>query len=287
MLMTTKAHPLRRCFSTLGCVDLSFPQICELAGEFGIPGIELRGIGGRMDLPAYCAEQKLTPADMNALCRQHRTRLIVGGSSVKLVSATEKDREELLDFGEWEQALRMPYIRVFGGGTWGNALTDSDFRRAVEFVNWWRRERNARGWTVDLLLETHDAFSASEPCLVLNQRLEQPLNLIWDSHHTWRVGGEPPDSTWQKIGTLVRHVHIKDSVDRPSARHPYTYVLPGDGQMPLCEVMALLAKAEFGGFVSLEWERHWHPYLPPIREALGRLKAQSWFAPSASEVHAR
>ena len=280
--MTVPLEPraLRRCFSTLGCADLSFPEICQLAGEFHIPALELRGIGGRMDMPQYCAEQNLTPAQLQTLARQSQTRVLVVGSSVKLTSADEKDRTELLTLGAWAEGLHAPYVRVFGGGTWGQPLTDAEYAHAVKLVQWWRQEKAARQWQVDLILETHDAFSGSAPCLKLNQFLAQPLYLIWDTHHTWRIGGEAPEATWKQIGALVRHVQVKDSVDKPSARHPYTYVLPGDGQMPLREVIALLQREKFDGFVSLEWERHWHPYLPPMREALARLQSLNWFATS-------
>ena len=278
MTALLEPHRLRWCFSTLGCVELSFSQICELAGEFHIPGLELRGMGGRMDMPEYCVAEKLTPERMLDICQRQQTQLVVAGSSVKLTSAAAKDRTELLSLGAWAEALRIPFVRVFGGGTWGQPLTEADYARAVELVNWWRAEKAARHWQVELILETHDAFSASEPCLNLNQRLAQPLHLIWDTHHTWRVGCESPAHTWEKIGELVRHVQIKDSVDRPSARHPYTYVLPGDGQMPLRDVIALLRREKYAGFVSLEWERFWHPYLPPLREALARLASEAWFA---------
>jgi sugar phosphate isomerase/epimerase len=278
-----EAHQLRRCFSTLGCADLALPEISELAGEFRIPGIELRGIGRRMDLPEYCAAQGLTPSRMGEICRRHQTRPVVAGSSVKLASASEKDRAELLAFGAWADAWEIPYVRVFGGGSWEQPLSEAEWLCAAELVNWWRRERASRGWRVELLLETHDAFSASAPCLQLNERLAEPLNLIWDSHHTWRVGGESLETTWKRLGPLIRHVHLKDSVDRPSARHPYTYVLPGDGQMPMAEVIALLKRRNFDGFVSLEWERAWHPDLPPLREALNRLQDLNWYENGAVE----
>jgi len=248
-----------------------------MAGEFGIPGIELRGSGGRMDMPQYFAEEHLTPARMWELCQPEQTRIVVAGSSVKLTDASDQARAELLNFCSWADAMRIPYVRVFGGGTWEKSLTDADFAIAVEFINWWRQEKTARQWEVELLLETHDAFSGSGPCLKLNRLLAQPLRLIWDSHHTWRIGGESPESTWKQIGSLVRHVQVKDSVDRPSARHPYTYVLPGEGEMPLSEVMGVLVREGFSGFVSLEWERFWHPYLPPLRDALAVLQTQDWF----------
>lgn len=278
-----KTAGLRWSFSTLGCAELTFPEICELAGDFRMDGIELRGIAGRLDLPQYCQESGWTPARMLEACRRQRTRLVVAGSSFKLTSSREKDRAELLQFCAWADALGIPYVRVFGGGTWGQPLGEADYTRAVEVMSWWRAERLARGWSVELLLETHDAFSGSAPCLELMERLPQPLPLIWDSHHTWRLGGETPAHTWSRLERWIRHVHLKDSIDQPSARHPFTYVLPGAGQMPMDEVIALLRTSGFRGFVSLEWERLWHPYLPPLREALLQLQKQPWFEIPAHE----
>ena len=152
--MTARLEPggLRRCFSTLGCVELSFPGICELAAEFEIPGIELRGISGRMDMPQCCAEQGLSPEKIQEVCQRCRTQLLVAGSSLKLTGASEKERNELVEICGWADALRIPYVRVFGGGTWGKPLTDADYTRAREFVAWWRKEQAAHNWRVELLL---------------------------------------------------------------------------------------------------------------------------------------
>ncbi len=92
MTARLEAFGRRRCFSTLGCVELSFSEICELAAEFGVPGLELRGIGGRMDMPQYCAEQGLTTARTQEICRRCQTELVVAGSSVKLTTASDKER---------------------------------------------------------------------------------------------------------------------------------------------------------------------------------------------------
>ena len=78
-------------------------------------------------------------------------------------------------------------------------------------------------------------------------------------------------------GAGVVHVHVKDSVSRPSARHPYTYVLPGDGEFPAAPLFAELRAGGFDGPVSLEWERMWHPYLPPLDEALRVAGARGWW----------
>src|SRR6266487_320031 len=101
--------PLRRCFSTLGCADLEFHEICALAGEFRIPGIELRGLGHRMNMPEYCAERGLLPSRLRDICRRFHTSPTVAGSSFKLTCAAESDRAELLALCAWAEDWGIPY----------------------------------------------------------------------------------------------------------------------------------------------------------------------------------
>jgi hypothetical protein len=45
----------------------------------------------------------------------------------------------------------------------------------------------------------------------------------------------------------------------------------------MAPLVAELKAAEFSGPVSLEWERMWHPYLPPLDEALAVAAARGWW----------
>jgi sugar phosphate isomerase/epimerase len=267
---------LRWGISSLGCGELTLPDMCGLAGRFGIDALELRSVAGRLDLPAYLAETYPDPAAVRALLGEAGVRVVVLDSSFKLVGGSVAEREELRAFACWADALQAPYIRVFGGGTMERGLSGDDLRQAAAHVDWWSREKAARGWKADLILETHDGFSAADRCLALQDRLAGALPVLWDTHHTWKLGGEEPAATWRRLGPLVRHVHIKDSVSIPSARHPYSYVMPGTGEFPALETLDLLAADGYGGVVCLEWERKWHPYLPPLEEALAALPAAAW-----------
>jgi sugar phosphate isomerase/epimerase len=270
--------------STLGCAELPLPQICKLLSEFGLQELEIRAVDGRIDLPRWAVDTGWPPYRATALLAKHDIQFRVAGSSFKLVSNDEKSRTEFLAFCGWADSWGARYVRAFGGGTWGQALTEADYGRAARTIAWWRRKKKERGWHVELLLETHDAFSASGPCRNLLARLRQPIGIIWDSHHTWRLGGESPRESWSQLSKWIRHIHVKDSIAKPSERHPFTYVLPGDGEMPLEQIVDVLGEHHFTGTVSLEWERLWHPYLPPLREALTRLQAQPWFLASAKSV---
>jgi sugar phosphate isomerase/epimerase len=276
--MTAQPDALTWGFTTLGCPELGLPGVCELAAAFRFPEVELRVLERRVDLPQYAREHGWTPARAAALFKEHRVRLCVASSDFRLIgSAAGPAREAFLDFCGWAESWGATYVRVFGGGEWGKALAPAQFKEAAAAVAWWRAEREVRGWQVDIVLETHDAFSASEPCRRLAGYLDEPLGIIWDTHHTWRLAGETPEESWQIISPLVRHVHIKDSSDTPSGRHPYTYVLPGDGKAPLAEAIGLLRANHYRGAISFEWERHWHDYLPPLAAALARLREQPWF----------
>lgn len=270
--------------STLGCPEFSLPEICDLLSEFDLRDLEVRAVDGRMDLPQWAVDTGWPPLRATALLAKHQIRFRVADSSFKLVGNDEKSRADMVAFCQWADSWGAPYVRAFGGGTWGEPLTEADYHHAVQAITWWQQEKQRHGWRIELLLETHDGFSASGPCRNLLARLREPIGIIWDSHHTWRLAGESPRETWAQLGTSIRHVHVKDSIAKPSARHPYTYVLPGNGDMPLKQVAELLSEHQFAGTISLEWERLWHPYLPPLREALARLEAQPWFATSVKAV---
>jgi sugar phosphate isomerase/epimerase len=126
------------------------------------------------------------------------------------------------------------------------------------------------------MVETHDAFLAG-PALERLLAAAPAVELLWDAHHTWRKAGEAPAETWRAIRGRTVHVHVKDSVPVPSARHPFTYVRPGEGGFPILELRAVLERDGYGGAVSLEWERQWHPYLPPLEEALQAMTERGWW----------
>ena len=58
--------------STLGCAELSLPQICELLGEFGLHELEIRAVDGRMDLPKWAVDVGWSPQQAKFLFAKHQ-----------------------------------------------------------------------------------------------------------------------------------------------------------------------------------------------------------------------
>jgi len=258
-------------FSTLGCPELSLEEITVLAKRFNLGQVELRAISDRMDLPVLFAEHYQTPKALRQWLQEHRMEICSLDSSAKLAGCTPEAKAELLQFAEWADALGVPGIRVFDGGQFSPQLEETYKEEATGFLSWWNTEKERHAWKVDLIIETHDALCTAANCLDLAEAATGPVWILWDAHHTWRKAGEDPMQTWASIKPMVRHIHFKDSIDKPSARHPFTYTHLGEGEFPLEALFRQLAQDSFSGPVSLEWERKWHPYLDPLDQALEKL----------------
>ena len=48
----------------------------------------------------------------------------------------------------------------------------------------------------------------------------------------------------------------------------WQYVLNGEGEIPLAEILGLLRRQGFDGWLSYEWEKKWHPELASAEVAL-------------------
>jgi sugar phosphate isomerase/epimerase len=263
-----------RCFSTLGCPDLSLDETLALATRHGVDAVELRALGGTVELPKYFAAEFGSPGKLAARVRGQSVRIASLDTSLHLAGGAAGERDAFLEFLPWAEALGVPWLRVFDGKA--PLAEPRAIAEAAESVGWWRELRRARGFQADIMVETHDVlFTAAA---IRRFLVAAPgTAILWDAHHTWKKGGEEPVATWRDIWAAVPHVHVKDSVAVPSARHPFTYVLPGDGAFPIAPLLAALNADAFAGAVSLEWEKLWHPHLPPLDVALSTAAQRRWW----------
>ncbi len=264
---------MTRCFSSLGCPDFSLDEVLALARREAIPQVELRALGGSVDLPAYFAAHHGKPAGLADRLRDEPVRVVAIDTSLKLAGSGDADWRKTTDeFLPWVEAIGGVRLRVFDGGRTGG---DDEIAAMAARLAWWQELRRARGWRSELMVETHDSLFTAAAV----QRLiaaSPGASILWDSHHTWKRGGEDPVATWRALAPHVVHIHVKDSVSRPSERHPYSYVLPGTGEFPAAPLMRVL-ETEYRGTLSLEWEKLWHPYLGSMADALTSARERNWW----------
>jgi sugar phosphate isomerase/epimerase len=269
----------KRAFSTLGCAEFDLPATLALAARHGLDAIEIRAMGGTVDLATYFEAAYGTPARLASVLANSPVRVCALDTSLRLIGATPESREAFLRYVPWAEAAGVPALRVFDGGVSGDA---AEIEQALATLAWWQERARHEGWSVDVEIETHDAFADVD---ALARFLEAAPNcqLLWDSHHTWRKGGCNPVEVWKLVQLHTRHIHVKDSIAKPSDRFPYSYVLPGAGEFPMTKLLQALDESSYDGIISLEWERLWHPDLPPLEDALAYAAQTGWW-PAALSV---
>lgn len=261
-----------RGFSTLGCVELSLDAAMALGAANGLSRMELRGLDGSLDLPTALVRSCGTPREASARMATAPVSIAALDTSWRLIGSGRPARQDLLSYAAWAEAVGARWLRVFDGGT---TLARDELEAAAAWLAGWRELRESEGLRVDLMIETHDTLLDAARIGHFVAAMPGPApSLLWDAHHTWRKGGEDPLVTWPAIRHHVVHVHVKDSLRTPDGSWRYT--LPGDGDFPMLGLRQALAQ-DFAGTVCLEWERHWHPELPPLSAALEAADRRGWW----------
>jgi sugar phosphate isomerase/epimerase len=263
-----------RAFSTLGCPEADLRTALALAERYNVEAIELRSLGDTVNLPNYLASEYGTPESFAQHMREQKVRVVSLDTSLHLADAKTSERDQFLAFVPWAEAAEIKWLRVFDGAPKGHDRPA--IHAALDTVRWWRDVRNDNGYKVDIMVETHNQLLTAHAIADFVAAAPKTA-ILWDAHHTWKQGQEDPVATWRAIAPHVVHVHVKDSVPIPTAKHPYKYVLPGEGDFPMAKLRAALEADRFTGPVSLEWEKLWHPELPSLDEALQAAVEKKWW----------
>lgn len=254
---------MKLAFSTLGCPDWDIQTVIDNAVAYGFDGVEIRGIGDTLDvttLPEFTTSRQET-------ARWFRDAGIVVAcfsSSVMMTGLSKKDFDkalsELKRYAELCETFQTRYIRIFGGtkGTrsWEEAIEEAcaNLNRMILIV----KDTPAR-----IVVETHDDWMAGEHFRRVMEDVNSPFaGVLWDVNHPYMFIGESPQRTWQEISPWVWHTHWKDSIPRQEYEHGFAPCLMGEGVLPHGEILELLKRRHYDGYLSLEWEKRWHAEIP-------------------------
>jgi sugar phosphate isomerase/epimerase len=255
-------NPLRIAFSTLAFPDATLAEATSLARSWGYTGVELRLIDGR---PVDCSMPPAERIRVKQTIAADRLPIVIVGSMI-LLTADSAD-PELRQFLELANDWESPLIRVYGGPL---AEEPKARRKQIEAAAGVleRVVPLAERLGVAIAIETHDGFSASSVVAELLAMVDSRwVGALWDTHHPHRMG-ESPAEVYERIGPRVLHVQVKDA--RRSAGHKggWQLVLLGEGEIPVREIIGLLAAGGYGGYFSVEWEKYWHPEIEVAEVAL-------------------
>ncbi len=258
----SKASKIPLAFSTLGCPGWEWNKILEFATQHGFSAIELRGLEGKLDLPALPLFAPDRIEQTKKEIRASKLRIACVSSSAQLyVEDPDKRAKELSDarhFVDLAGILGAPYVRVFGGQADSDkSLMPNDETKARVAAGLRELGKYAGPHNVTVIIESHDHFTASSTLKsVLQQADSEHVGLLWDAHHTFATSNEDPESTVRQLGSWIRHTHLKDSTGSGEDRK---YVLTGRGNVPIQRQIEALRSIGYKGFYCFEWEKLWHP----------------------------
>ena len=268
-------------FSTLAFPDQSLAEAAAFGRRSGYEGIELRLVDGELIDPAMSGEER------------RRVKRDVGGLPVVAVDSSVRLTEEgpvpqIKAFLELANDWEAPAVRVFGGKLPEGV---AERRRALEEAAKVLEEVAplAERLGVAVGLETHDSFSASSVVAELLDLVPSRwVGAVWDSHHPHRMG-ETPAEVYANIGARLVLAQVKDARKSDSEPSGWQLVLMGEGEVPVRDMLAVLAGGGYSGVVSVEWEKRWHPEieepwvaLPQHIEVLKPWVESAWAAPQRS-----
>ncbi len=242
-------------FSTLGCPGWTFDEIFATAKDLKLTGIELRGIGEELFVVvAKPFSPEHLPDTMAKLKSAGMEIPIISTSAcIGVRDGLEQSVQEAVKTMEFAAKIGTPYIRVMITKEISPTSPDLSLARTTY------KELSAAGQKLGVtpLIETNDVLADSDAMLSFVDGIEG-AGVLWDVHHPYRFFGETPEHTYNKLGALIKHVHVKDSVMEGGN---ITYKMMGCGDVPVKAAVSLLEKGGYNGYVSLEWVKRWNKQL--------------------------
>ncbi|ADB29163.1 Xylose isomerase domain protein TIM barrel [Kribbella flavida DSM 17836] len=243
-------------FSTLGCAGEPLDAVLDLARRHDIAGLELRAADDEFTHVGLTASER---RDLRQRIEHAGLEILAINSYVHLCGVEEQPLDAHLELAAdlGARGVRV-FLRDDQSAARPDGPTPGEFRAM---------DRVARApKDVSVLLETHDTHSSGQAIAAFCRLLDAEVpghsaRGIWDAAHTWRTGESPAESL-DLLRPWLEFVQIKDS----DSRQDFKPVPIGTGDYPIDRLLQALGDSDYP--LSLEWERKWHPHLPPLSEAL-------------------
>jgi len=251
--------------SSLACPGWTIEETVAAVERYGYQAIEWRLADGETIEPDISPEVRRRLREAPAA---HGIEIACLDTSCRMAQESPEERAATLEAGkrmiDLAAELGAPFLRVFGGALPVGVTRTALLQPTAEVLRLLGTYGAERGITI--ALETHDAWTRSEDLLELLQAVELPaVGILWDAHHTYRAG-EDPAQTLALLGGSIAYVHLKDSHSTKPGEWSYCPVNEGD--VPLRKICSLLKQAGYDGYLSLEWEKKWHPEIAEPEMAL-------------------
>jgi sugar phosphate isomerase/epimerase len=259
---------MKLAFSTLGCPMWELGQIAETARSLGYDAIELRAVGGDLDLLNRREFQQPEVSNTRKKLEDLQVSICCVDTSCNFHSTDASERSQQVELAlrhaQLAASLGASLIRVFPDKVQPGSNRDETRDNIAQCLH-----QIGAGLPdgVRVGLETHGDFARGQIAAeVVNLANHRNVCLIWDVANSMNAG----DSTHHAaiaVGPYLAHVHLRDARKIAGSEH-WLPVLAGRGEVSFEQVVNELRQLGYDGFISFEWEKYWHPEIEDPEVAL-------------------
>lgn len=246
---------MKLAFSTLCCPNYDWKDIFSMAKDLGFDGIEVRHIKEDEASSPFAPDKYEQTAEKLLKLKIEIPCLSTGGC-LKFDDEWLDTKTEILNYIKVAKGVGAKYIRILGDL---KAAPDGEVDDAAIAARIKELVPAAEENGIILLVETNGVYADSARlAALLGEVASDNVAALWDVHHPYRFFNESPETTLTNLGAYIKHVHVKDSVINGGE---LVYKIPGEGDLPLHDIMFALRSINYDGYITLEWVKRWAPDL--------------------------
>lgn len=264
---------------TMGTPEYTVCEAIELLHKMGADGVEIVVQDDyKSGLPTHCSREILEQVKQ---CAQdnHIQIICLTPYNSYFNSLDEEVRQKELaaieDVIGYCDFLGAKYIRIYGGNLVAGDTEKLEERWAklVESLRYLGDKAAAKG--VTLVVENHFntmAVSAKQSAKLMENVNHPAVRILYDQANLAFTGNEDYVQAIQTQQQYVAYMHVKDLVfkegvaftssdvahPKEEERNVYTRIV-GEGVLPWPEILRAVKERGYDGWLSLEYERRWHP----------------------------
>lgn len=265
---------------TMGTPEYTVTEAIELFGKIGLDGAEIVVQDGyKSGLPVDCPKETLK--EVKRCAKENNVEIICLTPYNSRFNSLDKDTREDEIRGiekviEYCDFLGAKYIRIYGGNL-SAGETDKlpeKRRELIESMRYLGEKAGEKG--VTLVIENHFntmSVSARESAQLVKDINCDHVRILYDQANLSFTGNEEYSEAIELQKGLIGYIHVKDFVfkkgDRQftssdvshpdeSERNVFTRIV-GEGDLDWPVIMKSVRDYGFEGWLSLEYERRWHP----------------------------
>lgn len=264
---------------TMGTPEYTVCEAIELFHRIGADGAEIVVQDDyRSGIPCDCDQDTLEKIKKCA-ADNHIEIVALTPYNSKFNSLDETERNaEIKEIGkviDYADFLGAKYIRIYGGNLAAGDTKDYNKKRnyLIESLRVMGDMAEKKG--VILVVENHFntmAVTARQSADLIRDVNHKAVRILYDQANLTFTGNEDYEEAIAIQQQYVAHMHVKDlvfiegrsfvssDVSHPeeSERNVVTKIV-GDGIIKWPEILSLVEEKEYNGWLSLEYERRWHP----------------------------